>query len=81
VQRTLAALILILSPVAAIAQIAPGPVPGGRTITRAQFVQRAADMAGQHFDAIDTSHSGVVTRGQIRAWRAAHQGRASAAPQ
>jgi hypothetical protein len=43
-------------------------------ITREEFVQRAAQMAGRRFDMIDTAHTGTVTMAQLRAWREAHQG-------
>jgi hypothetical protein len=74
--KTIAALLLALSPAVALAQPAPATnsgAPGDRTITRAQFVQQAADIAGRRFDEIDTAHSGVLTRSQIRAWREAHR--------
>ena len=62
------------------------PPPEGPGITRAQYVQRAmaraerqgrdpqraAQRAGAAFDQIDVNHTGVITRDQIRAWRAAH---------
>ncbi len=74
--KSLAILVVIASPLAANAQPAPGTERPERTITRAQYIQRAADMAGRRFDAIDTTHSGVVTRDQIRAWRQANPGAA-----
>ena len=61
---------------AALAQPAPAPAPvqGGRAISRDQFIQRAAEMAGRRFDAIDTNHTGTITRAQMRAYREAHGG-------
>ncbi len=52
-----------------------GEERGAQSITRAQFVQRAAEAAGRRFDAMDTTHAGVLTRAQMRAWRQAHHGR------
>jgi hypothetical protein len=72
--RLAPAAFVALLPLAALAQTAPAP-PGA--MTREQFVQRAADMAGRRFDEIDTSHAGVITRDQLRAWRQAHAGRAT----
>jgi hypothetical protein len=62
------------------------PAPPGPGISRAEYVQRAmaqaerhgrdpqraAQRAGAVFDQIDVNHAGVITRDQIRAWRAAH---------
>jgi hypothetical protein len=62
------------------------PTPSGPGITRTEYVQRAvaraerqgrdpqtaAQRAGAVFDQIDINHAGVITRDQIRAWRAAH---------
>ena len=76
--RLAISLILLTVPFAASAQTAPPP--GQRPITRDQFVQRAAEMAGRRFDEIDTSHAGVITRDQIRAWRQAHGAPAGAQP-
>ena len=71
--KPFAAALLALLPLCAQAQPAPGQATGpARTITREQFVQRASEIAGRRFDAIDTAHSGVVTRDQIRAFRQAH---------
>ena len=74
--RLIAASLLALVPlasvqVAAFAQGVPN-APGSQGITRDQFVQRAAEMAGRRFDEIDTAHAGVVTREQVRAFRQAH---------
>jgi hypothetical protein len=63
----------------------PPSEPRG-AITRDQFVQRAVDRAtkaqkdpqkaaeraGARFDQMDTGHTGVLTRAQMKAWRAAH---------
>ncbi len=69
------AAVLSLLSLSAMAQSAPPPGGfGAGGITRDQFVQRAAEAAGRRFDAIDTSHAGVITRAQIRAWHDAHQG-------
>ncbi len=64
----IAAVILTLASLPAIAQTA-GPQGGGATITREQFVSRAADLAGRRFDMIDTSHTGTITRTQLREFR------------
>ncbi len=64
-----------------------GPPPQGDGITRDQYIQRAvqratnlqrdpqraAQRAGAVFDQMDVNHTGVVTREEMRAWRAAHQ--------
>ena len=77
----------ILSPAAAWAQTpypaAPpgnGGAMGDRVITRDQFVQHAAQMAGRRFDMIDVNHTGTVTMSQVRAFRAAHQGQVGGRP-
>ena len=71
--RVLTVSLVALLPVAAWAQAAPGEA-GERVITRDQFIQRAADMAGRRFDAIDTGHTGTITRAQLRAFRQSHGG-------
>ena len=73
-RRIAAAVLIGLAPIAALAQPAPSgeAAPDQRGITRDQYVQRAADLAGRRFDQIDTAHAGVVTRDQIRAFRQAH---------
>ncbi len=78
----LAVLTLAALPLAATAQPAPpvqatpgqAPAGAGRAITRDQFVQRAAEMAGRRFDQIDTNHTGTITRSQLHAFRQAHRG-------
>lgn len=68
---------------AAMAQTAPPQGLG--VITRDQFIQRATTVAGRTFDAIDVSHTGSITRDQLRAWRQSHRGqgvgRAQAQPE
>ncbi len=77
--RALTVALIALAPLAASAQPAPGQAgPHVKTFTRDQFIQRASEMAARRFDAIDTAHSGVVTRDQIRAFRQAHAGAARA---
>jgi hypothetical protein len=63
-----------------------GPPPQRGSITRDQYIQNAvqrannrhadpqlaAQRAGARFDQIDTGHAGVLTRSQMRAWRAGH---------
>ena len=72
--RLATATFVALVPIATYAQSAP------RGITRDEFVQRAAEMAGRRFDEIDTSHAGVITRDQLRAWRQAHATQPGAQP-
>jgi hypothetical protein len=74
VRLAIAACVALL-PIAASAQTA-SPAPHG--MTREQFVQRGAEMAGRRFDEIDTGHTGTITRDQIRAWRQSHAGQAGA---
>ena len=69
---------LAIIPLVAAAQ--QPPAPQERVITRDQYVQRAADMAGRRFDEIDASHTGAISRDQLRAWRQAHGARGGAAP-
>ena len=74
--RLALATLLAATPFAAMAQPAPAspsPAPTRGVITRDQFVQRAAAMAGQRFDAIDVNHTGSITRDQLRAWRQSHR--------
>ena len=80
-RAALATLFLAL-PLSAMAQPAPtgAPPPDRGVITRDQFIQRAVQMAGQRFDAIDTNHTGSITRAQLRAWRQAHQGQGYGRP-
>ena len=63
-------LALALIPWVAFAQA--GLPPG--VISRDQYVQRAAVAASQRFDAIDTNHTGYITREQIRAYVMQHRG-------
>ena len=86
--RLTLATLLFAAPLAAMAQPAPSgppPAPTRGVITRDQFVQRAATMAGQRFDAIDVNHTGSITRAQLRAWRESQRapadGRTAASPQ
>ena len=72
--RAILAIAIAALPFAASAQPDPQPGAAGRSITREQFVQRGAEMAGRRFDAIDTTHSGTITRAQWQAYRAAHGG-------
>lgn len=72
-RRTLAILAVALLPLPTLAQAA-SPA-SAETMTRAQYVQRASDAAGRRFDAIDTAHTGSLTREQIRAWRQSHSSR------
>ncbi len=74
-RATVAILLAASLPLAVSAQQAPG----AHGITRDQFVQRRAEMAGRQFDAIDTNHAGTITRDQIRAFRQTH-GHAGAGP-
>lgn len=46
---------------------------GGDSVTRAEYVERAATNAGRRFDAMDTAHTGTLTREQMRAWRQSHR--------
>ncbi|HVH76192.1 MAG TPA: hypothetical protein VM755_14855, partial [Stellaceae bacterium] len=64
----------------------PGGGYGGRGITREQFIARARHRAVMHgrdpelaarhaarkFNRIDVDHNGVIERGEMQAWRAAH---------
>ncbi len=50
-----------------------GPSPPGG-FSRDQYVQRATVAASRRFDAIDTSHTGYITREQIRAYVMQHRG-------
>jgi Ca2+-binding EF-hand superfamily protein len=70
--RLALATLLATLPLAAMAQTVPPQGQG--VITRDQFIQRATAMAGRTFDAIDVSHTGSITRDQLRAWRQSHRG-------
>ena len=76
--RLATATFVALVPIASYAQSAPQTAARG--ITRDEFVQRAAEMAGRRFDEIDTTHAGVITRDQLRAWRQAHAAQPGAQP-
>ena len=82
-RRIATTFLIAAAPLAALAQSAPSneAAPGQHGITRDQYVQRAADMAGRRFDQIDTAHAGVITRDQIRAFRQARAAPAGAPAQ
>jgi hypothetical protein len=52
---------------------ATGAPPPRGAISREEYVQRAARLAGERFDRIDVNHTGYVTRAQIRAFMAQHR--------
>ncbi len=81
--KLLAAAVLF-APMAAFAQApaSPPPARGPDTpITRAQFIQRAADQAARRFDEIDVNHTGTITRAQMRSWAEANHGHRPPPPQ
>ena len=78
-RRATVILALALLPLPAFAQTSAPHAAEGDSITRAQYVQRAAEAAGRRFDRMDTAHAGTLTREQIRAWRHTHGGRGAAA--
>ena len=69
--RLVLATLFAALPLATMAQTAPSQ--GQAVITRDQFLQRATTIAGRTFDAIDVSHTGSITRDQLRAWRQSHR--------
>ncbi len=66
---SLAALALATLPTLGFAQTAPATPRRDAPITRDQYVQTASQRAGARFDAIDTAHTGTITRAQIKAYR------------
>jgi hypothetical protein len=53
------------------AAVAPG-------MTRDDYIRRAAERAGKHFDRMDTNHNGILEQSEMDAWKAAHPGRKGA---
>src|SRR5260370_27568950 len=61
------------------------PAPSGTGgITRAEYLQRVQERAGQRagarFHHMETNHHGVLDRAQLRAWRSQHPRHAAAQP-
>jgi len=82
-----AALAAVLISSAALAQTSPpaGSPPaatsaagGAPGMTRDEYVRRATERAGKHFDRMDTNHNGILEQSEIDAWKAAHPGRKGA---
>jgi hypothetical protein len=92
---SLAVLLALLVPAAAVAQTPTAPAPGAATaapaaaahpaprrggdITRDEYIERAKDAAARRFDAMDANHDGVLTADERRAYREAHSRRRPAA--